>query len=133
MSIFVLLILNSSNAANLSSILTVQQLQPTVTDIYDLIKNGDYVGYSRGSFVEGLLQELGFDSAKMKGYYPDEFAKALEEGSGKGGVTAIVHEIPYIKLFLSKNCESYTMVGPLYKTAGFGFVSWVLQYKNCNL
>ncbi|XP_078150374.1 glutamate receptor 2.8-like [Carex rostrata] len=120
-SIFVLLILTSSYTASLSSMLTVQQLQPTVTDIYDLIKNGDYVRYSRGSFVEGLLQELGFDRTKIKDYYPDKFAKALEQGSRNGGVAAIVHEIPYIKFFLAKNCKSYTMVGPIYKTAGLGF------------
>jgi ionotropic glutamate receptor len=106
--------------------LTVQQLQPTVTDIHDLIKNGDYVGYHRGSFVEGLLQQLGFDKTKMKAYPREEFAEALDKGSANGGVTAIVHTIPYIKLFLAKNCKSYTMVGPIYKTAGFGFVSLTL-------
>ncbi|XP_078150488.1 glutamate receptor 2.8-like [Carex rostrata] len=120
-SIFVLLILTSSYTASLSSMLTVQQLQPTVTDIYDLKNNGDYVGYGVGSFVEGLLQELGFDRTKMKGYHLEEYSEALEKGSANGGVAAIVHEIPYIKLFLAKNCKSYTMVGPIYKTAGFGF------------
>ncbi|XP_078150479.1 glutamate receptor 2.8-like isoform X2 [Carex rostrata] len=118
---FVLLVLASSYTASLTSMLTVQQLQPTVTDIYDIQRNGEYVGYKSGSFVEGLLQELNFDRSKMRGYYPEEFAEALERGSANGGVAAIVHEIPYIKLFLAKNCKSYTMVGPIYKTAGFGF------------
>ncbi|KAJ4745076.1 glutamate receptor 2.2 [Rhynchospora pubera] len=77
--------------------------------------------YPRGSFVEGLLQELKFDKSRMRAYQPDEFAEALDKGSANGGVAAIVHEIPYIKLFLAKNCKSYTMVGPIYKTAGFGF------------
>ncbi|XP_078150481.1 glutamate receptor 2.8-like [Carex rostrata] len=120
-SIFVLLILTSSYTASLSSMLTVQQLQPTVTDIHDLIKNGDYVGYQRGSFVEGLLQQVGFDKTKMKVYSREEFAEALDKGSENGGVTAIVNTIPFIKLFLAKNCKSYTMVGPIYKTAGSGF------------
>ncbi|XP_078150469.1 glutamate receptor 2.7-like [Carex rostrata] len=120
-SIFVLLILTSSYTASLSSMLTVKQLQPTVTDIYDLKKNGDYIGYNIGSFVEGLLEQLGFERTKIKGYYHEEYAEALDKGSANGGVTAIVHEIPYIKLFLAKNCKSYTMVGPIYKTAGFGF------------
>ncbi|KAJ4813620.1 Glutamate receptor [Rhynchospora pubera] len=118
---FVLLVLTSSYTASLTSMLTVQQLQPTVTDIHDLQKNGEYVGYPRGSFVEGLLQELKFDKSRMRAYQPDEFAEALDKGSANGGVAAIVHEIPYIKLFLAKNCKSYTMVGPIYKTAGFGF------------
>lgn len=121
--VFVLLVLTSSYTASLSSMLTVQQLRPTITDIHDIIKHGEHVGYERGSFVEGLLQELGFDRSKMRGYYPKEFAEALDRGSANGGVAAIVHEVPYIKLFLAKNCKSYTMVGPIYKNAGFGFVS----------
>ncbi|XP_078150472.1 glutamate receptor 2.8-like isoform X2 [Carex rostrata] len=122
-SIFVLLILTSSYTASLSSMLTVQQLQPTATDIYDLKNKGEYVGYNKHYFVEGLLLEIGFDKSKMRGYSPEEFAGALDKGSVNGGVAAIVDEIPYIKLFLAKakNCESYTMVGPIYKTAGFGF------------
>ncbi|KAJ1700437.1 hypothetical protein LUZ63_000216 [Rhynchospora breviuscula] len=119
--VFVLLVLTSSYTASLTSMLTVQNLQPTVTDIRDLKKTGEFVGYKRGPFVEGLLQELNFDSSRMRGYYPEEFSEALDKGSANGGVAAIVHEIPYIKLFLAKNCKSYTMVGPIYKTAGFGF------------
>ncbi|XP_078150485.1 glutamate receptor 2.5-like [Carex rostrata] len=57
----------------------------------------------------------------MRGYSLEEFAGALDKGSANGGVAAIVDEIPYIKLFLAKNCKSYTMVGSIYKTAGFGF------------
>ncbi|KAJ3685968.1 hypothetical protein LUZ61_015132 [Rhynchospora tenuis] len=124
--VFVLLVLTSSYTASLTSMLTVQQLQPTVTDIHDLQKNGEYVGYETGSFVEGLLQELKFDKSRIRVYQPEEFAEALGKGSANGGVAAIVHEIPYIKLFLAKNCKSYTMVGPIYKTAGFGFVSLLL-------
>ena len=104
--------------------LTVQQIQPKVTDIHDLMNKGDYIGYKTGSFMEGLLQQIGFDESKMRGYYfPEEFIEALNKGSANGGVSAIVHSIPYIKLFLAKYCDSYTMVGPIYKTAGYGFVS----------
>ncbi|XP_078150470.1 glutamate receptor 2.7-like [Carex rostrata] len=120
-SIFFLLILTSSYTASLSSMLTVKQLQPTVTDIYDLKKNGDYVGYNKGSFMGEMLLQQGFDRTKLKGYYSEEYAEALDKGSAHGGVTAIIDEKPYIKLFLAKNCKSYTMVGPIYKTSGFGF------------
>ncbi|KAJ1700435.1 hypothetical protein LUZ63_000214 [Rhynchospora breviuscula] len=118
---FVLLVLASSYTASLSSMLTVQHLQPTVTDIHELQNKGDYVGYSTGSFVEGLLQELKFDKSRMRYYRFDQYADALDKGSANGGVSAIVDEIPYIKSFLAKNCKSYTMVGPINKTAGFGF------------
>ncbi|XP_058068556.1 glutamate receptor 2.7-like [Magnolia sinica] len=120
--VFVVLILTSSYTASLTSMLTVQQLQPTITDVKDLIKNGDYVGYQEGSFVLGLLKRLNFDESKLRVYYsPEDYAEALSKGSGNGGVAAIFDEIPYILLFLGRYCGLYTMVGPTYKTDGFGF------------
>ncbi|CAN6167021.1 unnamed protein product [Urochloa humidicola] len=117
-----LLVVTSSYTANLTSMLTVQQLQPTVNDIQELLKSGQIVGYHRGSYVKGLLEELGFDRSKIKPYdTPDDFHNALSRGSGNGGIAALVHEVPYIKLFLAKHCEGYTMVGPIYKAAGFGY------------
>lgn len=107
--------------------LTVQQLQPTVTDVHELLNNGEYVGYERGSYVKGLLEELGFDKSKIRPYdNQEDFRDALSRGSNNGGISALVEEIPYIKLFLAKHCEGYTMVGPIYKTAGFGYVSVTL-------
>uniref|UniRef100_A0A0E0M1H9 Ionotropic glutamate receptor C-terminal domain-containing protein n=1 Tax=Oryza punctata TaxID=4537 RepID=A0A0E0M1H9_ORYPU len=120
--VLVLLVITSSYTANLSSILTVQQLQPTVTDIHELLKNGEYVGYRNGSYLSDLLKGLGFDRTKLRAYdNPDEFADALAKGSQNGGIAAVVHEVPYIKIFLAKHCKGYTMVGPIYKSEGFGF------------
>ncbi|KAI3932708.1 hypothetical protein MKW98_012679 [Papaver atlanticum] len=121
--LLVVLIITSSYTASLTSLLTVQQLQPTVTDIKDLIKNGDYVGYQSGSFVAGLMESLNFNPQRLKAYNnAEEYRDALDKGSKNGGVSAIVDEIPYIKLFMAKYCTSkYTIIGPTYKTAGFGF------------
>lgn len=55
------LILTQSYTASLASMLTVQKLQPTVTDVNLLIKNNDYVWYMQGSFVYGLLKKMKFD------------------------------------------------------------------------
>jgi len=67
---------------------------------------------------------LNFDETKLKAYNtPEEYNEALSNGSHNGGVAAIFDEIPFIKLFLAKYCSKYTMVGPTYKTGGFGFVS----------
>ncbi|CAI9767114.1 unnamed protein product [Fraxinus pennsylvanica] len=122
--VFVVLVLTSSYTANLTSMLTVQQLQPTITDIYDLIKNGEYVGYQSGSFIPGLLIGMKFDGSKFRNYSTyEEYDEALSRGSRNGGVAAIVDEIPYIRPFLAKHCRKYAMVGPTYKAAGFGFVS----------
>ena len=104
--------------------LTVQQLQPTVTDVNELIKNGEYVGYQEGSFVPGLLKQMKFNESKLKIYASlEECDDLLTKGSGNGGIAAAFDEIPYMKLFLSKHCSKYTMVAPTYKTDGFGFVS----------
>ncbi|RCV11765.1 hypothetical protein SETIT_2G212400v2 [Setaria italica] len=78
--------------------------------------------YHRGSYVKGLLEELGFDRSKIKPYdTPDDFHNALSRGSSNGGIAALLHEVPYIKLFLANHCKGYTMVGPIYKAAGFGY------------
>uniref|UniRef100_A0A2N9G0Q9 Ionotropic glutamate receptor C-terminal domain-containing protein n=1 Tax=Fagus sylvatica TaxID=28930 RepID=A0A2N9G0Q9_FAGSY len=46
----------------------LQQLQPTVTDVNQLIKSGEYVGYLQGSFVLGILKGMGFDETKLKAF-----------------------------------------------------------------
>lgn len=121
--IFVVLILTSSYTASLTSMLTVQQIQPTVRDFNDLKKNGDFIGYQRGSFVTELMEVMGIDPSKFRPYDTlEECHEALSKGSSKGGVSAIFDEIPYIKLFLGKYCTKYMMVGPAHRTAGFGFV-----------
>ncbi|XP_016474840.2 glutamate receptor 2.8-like [Nicotiana tabacum] len=120
--VFVVLVLTSSYTANLTSMLTVQQLQPTVTNLNDLITNGEYVGYQEGSFVKDVLKRMNFDSSKFKSYSTlEEYNDALSRGSKNGGVGAIVDELPYLRLFLNKYCRKYIMVGPTYKAAGFGF------------
>ncbi|XP_078157754.1 glutamate receptor 2.7-like [Carex rostrata] len=122
--VFVVLILTSSYTASLTSMLTVKQLLPSVTDVNQLLKQGDYVGYQDGSFVKDLLLKLGFEAGKLKNLSTaDEYADALAKGSSNGGVAAIFDEIPYIKVFLSQYCgNNYIMTGPTYKTDGFSFV-----------
>ncbi|XP_058192661.1 glutamate receptor 2.8-like isoform X2 [Rhododendron vialii] len=118
--VFVVLVLTSSYTASLTSMLTVQKLQPSVTDIMDLKKNEEYVGYQTGSFVDGLLKRETFNPSKLRNYSTfEDYDEALSTRS----VAAIIDEVPYIRLFLAnpKYCTKYTMVGPICKTAGFGF------------
>ncbi|KAK1609399.1 hypothetical protein QYE76_033072 [Lolium multiflorum] len=127
---FVLLVLTSSYTASFASMLTVQQLSPTVTDVHELRKKGEYVGFRRGSYIEGLLVDIGFERSKIRPYDThDEFYGALSNGSKNGGIAALVLEVPYIKLFLNKYNKGYTMVGPIYKSAGFAFVSLTTPTK----
>ncbi|KAJ6840164.1 glutamate receptor 2.8 [Iris pallida] len=120
--IFVVFILQSSYTANLTSMLTVRKIRPTVTDINELIKRKENVGYLENSFIRGRLQKLGFDNSTLKPYKsPEQYADALKKGSTNGGVAAIIDEIPYLKVFLKDYCDSYIMAGPTNKTGGFGF------------
>ncbi|KAM0043368.1 putative periplasmic binding protein-like I [Helianthus debilis subsp. tardiflorus] len=116
--VFVVLVLQSSYIASLTSILTVEQLQPDFTDIHDLIRQGNKVGYKEGSFVAQMLKDMGFQDAKLVGYDSlQDYDNALSNKS----VSAIFDELPYLNLFLAGHCNKYIMVGPTYKSAGFGF------------
>lgn len=117
--VFVVLILSQSYTASLTSMLTVQQLQPTVTDMKELVKNRENVGYQQGSFALGLLKRMGFLEANLKVYNAPEECHSL---FSNGSIVAAFDEIPYTRLFLAKYCSKYTMVEPIYKTDGFGFV-----------
>ncbi|XP_033516810.2 glutamate receptor 2.1-like [Nicotiana tomentosiformis] len=119
----VVLILTSSYTASLTSMLTVEKLQPTVKDVKELLKNKEYVGYLQGSFVPGLLRKMNFDEDRLKYYNtPEECVDLLSKGSANGGVAAVFDEIPYVKLVLANYCSKFTTVGPTYKADGFGFV-----------
>uniref|UniRef100_A0ACD5YFI8 Uncharacterized protein n=1 Tax=Avena sativa TaxID=4498 RepID=A0ACD5YFI8_AVESA len=116
--LFVVLIVQQSYTASLSSILTVEQLQPTVTTLEEVIRNGRNVGYLNDSFLPQLLRRLKIDESKMIPFdSPMEYNEALSSGR----VAVIVDEIPYLKVFLKRYCHNYTMVGPTYKFDGFGY------------
>ncbi|XP_038711272.1 glutamate receptor 2.8-like isoform X2 [Tripterygium wilfordii] len=120
---FVVLILTQSYTASLTSLLTVQQLQPTVTDMHELIKNRENVGYQKGTFVYDLLIGLNFDKSKLIAYRSvEECHELFQKGTAKGGIAAAFDEVPYLRIFLAKYCSKYTMVDPTFETAGFGFV-----------
>ncbi|KAG6778811.1 hypothetical protein POTOM_015159 [Populus tomentosa] len=107
MWLFVVLILNSSYTAGLSSMLTVRRLQPNVTDIEWLKTNSLKVGCDGDSFVRNYLQKvLGFkqeniDNVSSEYSYEGEFDSA--------NISAAFLELPYVSLkeCLGKNsCSS---------------------------
>ncbi|KAH9319674.1 hypothetical protein KI387_021443, partial [Taxus chinensis] len=99
--LFVVLILTSSYTASLTSMLTVQQMEPTITDVQSLLASRAPVGYQLGSFVGDFLQEqLRFHESQLKPYSsPEEYSAALSKGPSNGGVAAIFDELPYIRVF----------------------------------
>lgn len=115
--LFVVLILTSSYTATLSSMLTVKQIQ--------LASESEYIGTrSQNLFIVGgsIKSNLNFNDDHIRLYKsPEELAKALSIGSKKGGVAAIIDEIPYIKIFLGKYGADFDMVATDSTTNGFAF------------
>lgn len=119
--LFVVLIINSSYIASLTTILTVQQLHSPIGGIDDLKRSDGRVGYQVGSFVEHYLEEIGIPKSRLVELgSPEEYANALQLGPDKGGVLAVVDERPYIELFLSGQCQ-FRIVGQEFTKSAWGF------------
>ncbi|KAK4858657.1 hypothetical protein QYF36_020040 [Acer negundo] len=118
--LFVVLILNSSYTASLSSMLTVQRLKPNVTDIEWLKKNDLKVGCDGDSFVRKYLEDvIEFRSENILNVdseykYQGEFKN--------NSIAAAFLELPYEKVFINQYCKGYTATTPTYRFGGLGFV-----------
>ncbi|XP_027927524.1 glutamate receptor 3.3-like, partial [Vigna unguiculata] len=120
--LFVVLIINSSYTASLTSILTVQQLSSLVKGIDSLINSKEPIGYLQGSFTRTyLIEEIGIDESRLVPLKtPEETATTLKNGPQKGGGSAYVDERAYIELFLSSRCD-FRIVGQEFTRNGWGF------------
>lgn len=121
--LFVVLIINSSYTASLTSILTVQQLSPTVNGFASLIQSDEPIGYQEGTYVKKyLMDEFNIDESRLVPLNSTEsYAKALKLERGKPGrVAAIVDSAPIIQLFLSTQC-GFTTLGSEISKGGWGF------------
>ncbi|KAL9370376.1 hypothetical protein Peur_035516 [Populus x canadensis] len=116
--LFVVLIINSSYTASLTSILTVQQLSSTIKGIDSLITSNVQIGFQVGSFAENYLnEELSIAKTRLVALgSPEEYADALKNGT----VAAVVDERPYVDLFLSEHCE-FSIIGQEFTRSGWGF------------
>ncbi|KAK2988212.1 hypothetical protein RJ640_020694 [Escallonia rubra] len=120
--LFVVLIVNSSYTAGLTSILTVQQLSSPIKGVETLKQGDDPIGYQVGSFVEKyLIEQIGISKSRLVALgSPEAYADALRRGPKKGGVSAVVDELPYVELFLSSQCK-FRIVGQEFIKGGWGF------------
>ncbi|CAH8270759.1 unnamed protein product [Arabidopsis lyrata] len=119
---FVLLILTQSYTATLTSMLTVQELRPTVRHMDDLRKSGVNIGYQSGSFTFERLKQMGYKESRLKTYdTPQEMHELFLKKSSNGGIDAAFDEVPYVKLFMAKYCSKYSIIEPTFKADGFGF------------
>ncbi|XP_019088116.1 PREDICTED: glutamate receptor 2.1 [Camelina sativa] len=120
---FLVLVLTQSYTASLASLLTSQQLHPTVTNINSLLAKGESVGYQRSSFILGRLRDSGFSDASLVSYGSAEHCdELLRKGPAEGGISAAFMEVPYVRIFLGQFCNKYKMVQTPFKVDGLGFV-----------
>ncbi|KAF1884820.1 hypothetical protein Lal_00028707 [Lupinus albus] len=123
MWLFVVLIINSSYTASLTSILTVQQLSSQIEGIDSLISSTQPIGIQDGSFARKyLVEELRIPESRivtlknMQGYID-----ALQRGPKHGGVVAVVDELPYIETLMSSTDCKFRTVGQEFTKSGWGF------------
>ncbi|KAL5781768.1 hypothetical protein ACOSP7_006797 [Xanthoceras sorbifolium] len=96
-----------------------------VMQVYLQIQLGskDYIGFH--SVLPLATNNINFEDSRLKIYNsPKDYADALSKGSKNGGVSAIIDEIPYIKISLAQYpADHYTMVVPNNSstTNGFGY------------
>ncbi|KAF7823133.1 glutamate receptor 3.4 isoform X1 [Senna tora] len=121
--LFVVLIINSSYTASLTSILTVQQLSSQIEGIDSLISSNQPIGIQDGSFARKYLtDELNIAESRIVTLKnQQDYIDSLQRGPRNGGVVAIVDELPYIELLMSNtNCQFRT-VGQEFTKSGWGF------------
>ncbi|KAL9272997.1 Glutamate receptor 3.4-like protein [Drosera capensis] len=121
--LFVVLIINSSYTASLTSILTVQQLTSGIRGLDSLIASGHPIGIQDGSFARNyLINELNIAASRIVTLKDEnDYALALERGPRNGGVAAIVDELAYIEVFLANVDCLYDIMGQEFMKSGWGF------------
>lgn len=119
--LFVVLIVSSSYTANLSSMLTIQRLQPNVTDIKMLQRTNSKVGLNKDSFVVNYTQNV-LDFKQKNIIKIGSESDYMEEFKNKS-ISAAFLELPYAKVFMNHNCKRYTATTQSFRFGGLGFVS----------
>ncbi|KAI9094207.1 hypothetical protein K1719_026789 [Acacia pycnantha] len=121
--LFVVLIINSSYTASLTSILTVQQLTSQIEGIDSLISSDQPIGVQDGSFIaDYLTNELHIAKSRIVNLKSEQdYIDALDHGPQGGGVAAIVEELPYMEILMSKTKCKFKTVGQEFTKSGLGF------------
>jgi len=119
--LLLVLILNSSYTASLSSMLTVKKLELNVTDIQWLKRNNMTIGCDGDSFVRSFLE-------KVEGLPPGNIINITDEYTyddffQNNSIAAAFLELPYEKVFITEYCNRYTGSTPRTRFGGLGFVS----------
>ncbi|KAJ6710788.1 GLUTAMATE RECEPTOR 3.7 [Salix koriyanagi] len=97
-------------------------LSSPITGIESLIASRWPIGYQTGSFAYDYLSDsLYISRSRLVALgSPEEYESALRLGPGDGGVAAIVDELPYVELFLSRQ-KDFGIIGQPFTRGGWGF------------
>ncbi|KAL2321095.1 hypothetical protein Fmac_030064 [Flemingia macrophylla] len=118
--LFLVLILNSSYTASLSSMLTVQRLRPNVSDMEYLKKHNMKIGCDGDSFVRTYLEKI--ENFKSENIINIRNEYHYEEAFKNNSIAAAFLEIPYEKVYMSEYCMKYSASLANNKYGGLGFV-----------
>ncbi|PIA57957.1 hypothetical protein AQUCO_00500113v1 [Aquilegia coerulea] len=118
--LFAVFVLTSSYTASLTSMLTVQRLEPKFSSIETLRRSNKKVGCDADSFVKKYVEQVlhfhpnNIISVKSEYDYPEFF--------NNGTIEAAFVELPYEKVFLDRNGRAgYIDGGVKHRFGGFGF------------
>ncbi|CAI7900831.1 unnamed protein product [Closterium sp. NIES-54] len=115
--LFVVFVISSAYTASLSSVLTVSQSEPTVSDFTALQQGNQTVGYMAGSFTAAYMQGVGINESRLVAIDPEgDWDAVVQEQQ----VAVVVDEEPYLDIFLSDHCY-YTKPPHAFATFNFGF------------
>ncbi|GJP83278.1 hypothetical protein CLOP_g13451 [Closterium sp. NIES-67] len=115
--LFVVFVISSAYTASLSSVLTVSQSEPTVSDFKALQAGNQTVGYRMGSFASSYMQGVGINESRLVGIDPEGDWDVVVQAQQ---VAVVVDEEPYLDIFLSDHCY-YTKPPHAFATFNFGF------------
>ncbi|XP_056171760.1 glutamate receptor 2.9-like [Syzygium oleosum] len=117
---FVALISIQSYTASLTSMLTLQELKPTVTTMERLRISKARVGCDAVSFVcDYLNKKLNFSKDIIIGL---RNSSSYGDQLTSGNIAALFLEYPYERAFLAKYCYGYAVTHENYRFGGLGFV-----------
>uniref|UniRef100_A0ACD6AGC0 Uncharacterized protein n=1 Tax=Avena sativa TaxID=4498 RepID=A0ACD6AGC0_AVESA len=116
--VFVVLILQSSYTASLTSMLTVPRVEPTIVDYLALLRGTEKVGIMNNSFTGEALTRSGFPQARIMRY---STARSFQEALLNKSIGAVVNETPYFNIFLKTYSDNFTMTDQRNMTGGLGF------------
>ncbi|KAF6177174.1 hypothetical protein GIB67_025511 [Kingdonia uniflora] len=100
--------------------LTVERLRSHSTDIDYLRKNNSKVGCDGDSFTLTYLKEVLHFLPENIMEIPSEYS--YPDALNNGSIAAAFLKLPYEKVFLSKYCKGFKVMGPTYRFGGLGFI-----------